>query len=527
MSKIILIILISFLLVGCTVPPNAYTGYQQGTPNPQATMQAADNMAQYAVNEATSQAANFQYQFAVSTQESMQATAAAGSVSTGTAQSIQQSQNATAESISIEITKQTIAISSTYAAIGANATGTAVAQIANAEQQLIADEQTRLALQREAEAEAIRYQRTMNIVKPIIFTILALAVLAVGIAFAYRVYQRTRPLTVNDVDGPRVLIPVNSYQVLPQSTRQLALPAPSAESDLNPVLLPRLTSGHCMIVGVTGDGKSMALREIIDQRRNVTVLDPHHKPGAWGAAKVIDKFEEIEDFMRWMLQELDRRIEQRRQSSNHINFEAVTIACEEMPVLAAEIDKGVFRSTWGRWAREGRKFGLYLAVVTQSTRVKTLGIEREGDLLEAFKWIVELSSAAMEHYPELVSGMERPAVLRSGNSVKPVIIPYDARKDPESPQFVPYFGGVNSSNGNGITVSRPGSLFTAPKPQGLNTEHGYVTPQQITKILQLKAAGWANSKIETEVFEQENPGGAAYHKVRSVLDSTKNGVLVS
>lgn len=524
MNKMILTILISLFAVGCTVQQNpTYTGLS--TPNPQATMAAADNMALYAVNEATSQAANFQRQFAQATSEAMQATAAAGNVATGTAQAIQQAQNATSESIAIRVTEQAIAINSTYAAISANATGTAVSQVANAEQQLIADEQTRLALQREAEAEAIRYQRTMNTVKPVLWGAVGLAVLAMGFTLAYRIYMRTQPVMVNDSSGPRVLIPSNSYQVLPQPARQLALPEPEPQADSSPVLLPRLTYGHCLIVGVTGDGKSMALREIVDQRENVVVLDPHHMPGAWGAAKVIDRFSDIQDFMRWMLQELDRRIEQRRH--NQQDFEPLTIACEEMPVIASEVDKGVYRATWGRWAREGRKFGLYLAVVSQSTRVKTLGIEREGDLLEAFKWVLELRGAAMDHYPELVSGMDRPAVLRSGNSVRPVIIPYDPRKDPESGQFVPYFTGANSSNGNSITVSRTGPMFTAPQPKGLNTQWGMVTPEQVSKILQLKAAGWANSKIETEVFEQENPGGAAYHKVKAVLDSTKNNVLAS
>ena len=97
--------------------------------------------------------------------------------------------------------------------------------------------------------------------------------------------------------------------------------------------------------------------------------------------------------------------------------------------------------------REGRKFGLYMTIVTQSTRVKSLGIEGEGDLLESFNWVLELQSSALKNYRELVEGMERPAILRNReNGVHPVIIPYDPRKDPEHPSFTPFYvGGQGSS----------------------------------------------------------------------------------
>lgn len=515
MNKLTITIISLLLLVGCMVPPSnaTYTGFS--TPNPQATMQAADNMAQYAVNEATAQAASFQRQFAQATYEAGQATTAAGAVATGTAAAIQQAQSATAESISVRVTEQAIAINSTYAAISANATGTAVSRIAQSEQVLIQDEQTRLALQRDAERETIRYQKNMNTVKPILFGALGLAVFFVGLAIAYRIYERSQPVTVNDGGVSRVLIPSNSYQILPQPTRQLALPEPEPEIDQNPVLLPPLTQGHVLIAGETGSGKTTAMLAVLNRRQNVTVLDPHDDTQTWGGnVQVIGRgrdFDAIGNFMTYMQELLSERYSQRASGVN--NFSPLTVATDEMPAIVSALGTGIDQ-TWREWLREGRKVGLFFVVSTQSTRVKTLGIRGEGDLLENFAYALILGKLAANDYPDLVSGLERPAVIKTAHGARPVIIPH-----------TPTIPG--NSNGNGITISRTGPMFTAPKPKGLNTQWGMVTPEQVSKILQLKAAGLPNSQIEMDVFQQENPGGAAYHKVKAVLDSTKNGVLVS
>ena len=139
-------------------------------------------------------------------------------------------------------------------------------------------------------------------------------------------------------------------------------------------------------------------------------------------------FTQIGEFMDWMVDELSTRAEQRRQGVTH--FPPLTVATDEMPAIANELGKDVY-SNWQRWMREGRKFGLYIIVSTQSTRVKTMGIEGEGDVLNNFAGIVYLGKAAVEMYPELARSMEWPAILRTKRGPRPVIIPHN----PDTPSY--------------------------------------------------------------------------------------------
>lgn len=505
-KTIILIILASFILAACATPTGTYTAvttYQPGVDvyDAQATAQAAAAQQQALSGRATAQAAE-------QTAVSAQATTAAGNIATGTAAAATQTWQATADNLAVQMTANSMAAQATTQAILANATATAVYQVAQAEQRLIEDEQARLALQRQQERDRMEYQRLMNqVVKPLLWLIFALAVLVVAGAYAYRVYERSRPITVLDVSGPRVLIPSNSYQVLPSPRSPLALPEPAAETAVTPINLPPLTQGHVLIAGETGSGKTTAMLSVLKRRQNVTVLDPHDDGKTWGNAQVIGggrDFQTINQYLVTMQQMLSDRYALRSQGQNA--FDPLTVATDEMPAIVAALGRGI-DDVWREWLREGRKVGLYFCVSTQSTRVKTLGVKGEGDLLQNFSYIIALGEVAVHDYPDLVQGMERPAVIRTVQGARPVIIPH------EQPQLTATVGN--------------GQNFIAPEPKGLDTEWGYITPLQISRIMQMKRVGRPNYEIETTVFEQEKPGGAAYHKVKAVLDSTKNGVLAA
>jgi hypothetical protein len=142
---------------------------------------------------------------------------------------------------------------------------------------------------------------------------------------------------------------------------------------LQPVPLPKMDIGHVLIVGETGAGKSTAMRALLAHRQQVVVLDPHAGPGDWpgGVVKGSGRnFTEIGEFMEYMIDELSKRAEQRRQGVNQ--FMPMTVATDEMPAIASELGPAVYQN-WQKWMREGRKFGLYIVVSTQSTRVKTMG----------------------------------------------------------------------------------------------------------------------------------------------------------
>lgn len=488
-------------LVGCAVPP---AGSSLVTPNAAETLSAAELARQQAANAATVQSAEGTRQAAQATQQVVLLTQTAAAVATGTAEQIAQAQTATVETITMLASVQALSAEATLSAIAAEATGTAVVQAARAEQVLVEDEARRLALQREAEAAQLAYQERVNALKPYLWggAILALIILASGIS--YGLYQRSRPITVTDVTGPRVLIPANSWQVLPvprSTSPQLALPASTdEETAVTPVVLPPLAQGHVLIAGETGSGKSTAMLAVLQRRQQVVVLDPHNTPGSWGGAQVIGggrDFESIGRYMQQMSRLLSQRYDQRARGENQ--FESLTVATDEMPAIVAALGRRV-DEVWREWLREGRKVGLFFVVSTQSTRVKTLGIRGEGDLLENFSYVLMLGKLAASQYPDLVAQMEWPAVLRTIRGVRPVLIPQE-RPLPGTP----------------ISVS---PLFIAPAPQA----EAFADPNNLTETAREQILGLvqelpSQAAIERRVFGYT--GGAAYRAVKEVLDEAK------
>lgn len=484
------------LVAACTVQPSGVYAPDSSALYGTAGAVAAQETAVSARLTSTAGAAQAQ-----ATGTAVSATQVAQAAATATAQTIAGQTTATSESLAFRATEQALAAESTYSAIAANATGTAVSQVAVAEQRLIADEAARLANQRQNE-------RTMAIVKAVVFILLGLGGGIFLAMLGYRLYSLSQPIEMPDGNGgSQFALPANQYQVLP--TRQLSLPEPDEPIiDAEPIQLPRLEKGHVMIVGVTGDGKSMALREIVEHRQNVTVLDPHNTPGAWGQARVIGggrDFDAIRDYMGWMRQELDKRSQQRANGQRR--FDSLTVATEEMPAIMKAGGRSI-RDIWQMWMREGRKFGLFMAVVTQSTRVATLGIKGEGDLLENFTYIIELASSALKHYPDLVAGMERPAVLRSKSRVQPIVIPYDPRRDPESPQFYPH----------ALPSAAPMQQLAGP----VMIDGVPVSPAMIQQIVSMRREGASQRAIEGEVMGYE--GGQAYKIVAAVLEQYSDAV---
>jgi hypothetical protein len=217
---------------------------------------------------------------------------------------------------------------------------------------------------------------------------------------------------------------------LPHQGGRLALEAGEvqAETAVEPVPLPKLDIGHVLIVGETGGGKSTTMQALLQHRPQAIVLDPHAGPNDWPGKQVLGagrNFAQIGEFMEWMIDELNLRAEQRANGVQH--FPPITVASDEMPAIASELSKSGTNTyeNWQKWMREGRKFGLYIIVSTQSTRVKTLGIEGEGDVLKNFVGIVYLGEAATETYPDIALPMEWPAVLKTKRGARPVIIPHN------------------------------------------------------------------------------------------------------
>lgn len=146
-----------------------------------------------------------------------------------------------------------------------------------------------------------------------------------------------------------------------------------------------LTGRHVLIVGPTGSGKTHALKYVLNQTSGeIHVLDPHNSPKKWpqncqvhGGAR---NFNEIHTILELALKELQYRAEQLNKGVT--DFEPLILALDEQPSLVSNVDNA--EEAFSTISREGRKFGIFLYVATQSDRVKTLGITGEGDVRDNF-----------------------------------------------------------------------------------------------------------------------------------------------
>jgi len=226
--------------------------------------------------------------------------------------------------------------------------------------------------------------------------------------------------------GQTFHIPIirDGYKTIPgtvPTNEPLLLDAPATAVPPSP--LPTIGEGHIMITGPSWSGKSTATRALLENRTDVVVLDPHAGPNDWRGRNVIGggrDFELIGKFIGFMEEELNKRAKAKKEGVTV--FPPLTVAIDEMPAIAASLGRDVY-GTWQKWVREGWKFGLYVILSTQSTRVKTLGIEGEGDVLNNFAAVVYLGESAVEVSPESV-GMKRPAVLRTIRGITPITIPF-------------------------------------------------------------------------------------------------------
>jgi hypothetical protein len=494
--KIAIITASLLFLVGCATS-NAPAIDVAGA---QATAQAAAQQAQFAANAATAQAGQ-------ATAQAVEVAMGTAIASTAVAATATAGYEATAGNLAFQATSQAIAANATGAAIAAIGTGTAVAQAAQLESYLIADEATRIAQVREAERIANQRAQFWNAAMPWIIGAVTLALVTLIATIAHAYWRRSQVNIINDENNrPQLIIYGGEARALPSPRQPLALPAPREDAIARPIPLPSLSAGHVLIAGETGSGKSTAMLAVLGARQNVIVLDPHDAPGIWGNARVIGggrDFDAIHDYMEHMRRLLMTRYTQRSQGRD--TFDSLTVATDEMPAIVAALGRQV-DATWREWLREGRKVGLFFVVSTQSTRVTTLGIKGEGDLLENFHYVLELGKLAMNDYPGLVHGMERPAVIRSLDGTYPVIIPH-----------VPM-----------ARQQAPAPMFTAPEP-AVQLSNSYPDPRQMDdatrqRILRLSRELDSQAAIERAVFGYA--GGAAYHAVKEVLsNATTTGVI--
>lgn len=140
-------------------------------------------------------------------------------------------------------------------------------------------------------------------------------------------------------------------------------------------------SERVLFEGPPDAGKTTLCLHVASRSQNVIIVDPHNEPGKWpGNAKIIGggrNFVQIQKFVDWMIEELDRRA--KMADSGNKEFTPITIIIDELPTLILNCGKEVSRSL-AMMIIESRKFKFRIFIGAQSKLLKLLGLEGMGDV---------------------------------------------------------------------------------------------------------------------------------------------------
>jgi hypothetical protein len=188
---------------------------------------------------------------------------------------------------------------------------------------------------------------------------------------------------------------------------------------------------HGIILGATGSGKSTIATWLAMQLNgDIVVLDPHATPDDWNGLEVIGagrNYATIADFMRFSMKMMNDRYEERNQGKK--KFNQLTIIVDEFPAIAASKEAGKICKEWLKTlAREARKVGMKLLILTQGAEVKSMGIEGEGSLRASFCYL-RLGELAIAHAKSLkddhllteVKRLKRPCMIDDAIAILPEI----------------------------------------------------------------------------------------------------------
>ena len=162
------------------------------------------------------------------------------------------------------------------------------------------------------------------------------------------------------------------------------------------------TAQRMMVVGVTGTGKTTIATALAATRSNCIAIDPKPRTKWGNHVKVVGRGYEDDT----VTSELANLInEMKSRSQRMIDDESYTpddlfIFLDEWPYLVS-LDGA--KETIIKLILQGREFGMYVVLLTQSDDVKTLGISGQGQLRESFV-IVRLKNTRGKRTAHIVWG---------------------------------------------------------------------------------------------------------------------------
>jgi energy-coupling factor transporter ATP-binding protein EcfA2 len=168
---------------------------------------------------------------------------------------------------------------------------------------------------------------------------------------------------------------------------------------------------HTLIIGPSGAGKTTIAQAIAATRPGyLAILDMKWQPGKWGGLPAIPidddgRYTQLEAALKALLAELSARLVSLKQGITE--FPELAIIAEEWPTLTKECPSA--SELFKQVGRLGRELRVRFVGLSQSERVKSLGIVGEGDALDNYT-VIRLGKAALDLVPEART-LERPAVL--------------------------------------------------------------------------------------------------------------------
>jgi Type IV secretion-system coupling protein DNA-binding domain len=305
-----------------------------------------------------------------------------------------------------------------------------------------------------------------------------------------------------------------------------------------PVPSAALAEGHrWLIVGASGSGKSTAargmIRDYLAKGAEVLILDP--EGAAWPkGARMVGAPDDFDAIGAELVKVGALATVRRAQFMRGVRtFAPLLVVIEEAPAVLQQSAGSV--AILSDLARRGRKLSIHLLMLAQDTQAKTLKLEGQLQLLTNFR---RLETRKAARGIELIAG-DRAVSL----------VPFDDDRDLVLPTATPdadrLLAGLNTS-----WVGTPTSPTTASERQETapsapttttaivaeNSEieasptvvvgaKGVTIAEQVAILraaLKLEAEGKAISRSEVcrQVFDGQT-GGAAYNKVKAVLDAAE------
>lgn len=242
-------------------------------------------------------------------------------------------------------------------------------------------------------------------------------------------------------------------------------------------LLPLLDRAERVLVkGAPDAGKTTLLQHIAQRSRNITVIDPHFKPGVWPTGNIVGAGRDyvgIEAFLVELLGELNDRY--KRRAAGDIDFEPITVIIDEFQSIRQECKNG--GRILGILIRESRKVGFRLFIGSHSELVKPLGLEGQGDIRDGLL-IVRLGIDQITK--------QRRVTLDAGNGEQECYIP-------------PYGGEANHSLVPDLVLQSGGD----------DTDD---------RIATMILDGASNREIAQEIWDKPSLSGDNFYRVKALRE---------